>query len=233
MSETPIPPAALKALAEIDSATISNAIELFKVRDPVTGYASLELRCQYPDLKPMVGYAVTCTEDNTTAGDQRPMRMEQLIDVMEAAPKPAILVIKQLGTDRLRSCFTGDMFCTTLQKLGFVGVVTDGGNRDSSGIRSNAPGFQIFSPGWVVSHGYGVFIDFNVTVSVYGLTIQPNDLLHGDESGLLTIPHEIAEDVVAKARGVKEDEAAFFEFLKSDSFTVDGLKAQLRGHSKH
>ena len=31
---------------------------------------------------------------------------------------------------------------------------------------------------------------------------------------------------------VKEDEAAFFEFLKSDSFTVDGLKAQLRGHSQ-
>lgn len=33
--------------------------------------------------------------------------------------------------------------------------------------------------------------------------------------------------------GVKEDEAAFFEFMKSDSFTVDGLKAQLKGHSKH
>ena len=89
ISETPIPPAALKALAEIDSATISNAIEPFKVRDPLTGYASLELRCQYPDLKPMVGYAVTCVKDTTTAGDQRPMRMDELIDVIEAAPKPA------------------------------------------------------------------------------------------------------------------------------------------------
>lgn len=38
MSETPTPSAALKALAEIDSATISNAIELSSsvIRSPAT-----------------------------------------------------------------------------------------------------------------------------------------------------------------------------------------------------
>ena len=44
---------ALESLGQIDSATVANAIEHFEVRDPVTGYASMELRCQFTDLKPM------------------------------------------------------------------------------------------------------------------------------------------------------------------------------------
>ena len=59
------------------------------------------------------------------------------------------------------------------QKLGAVGLVTDMGNRDLRGIRRRAPGFQLFGPGSVVSHGYGGIIDSIVTVSVCGLTVQP------------------------------------------------------------
>ncbi|MCL4488848.1 MAG: RraA family protein [Chloroflexi bacterium] len=220
----------LDALREFDSPTISNAIEHFKVRDPVTGYASLELRCQFPELKPMVGYAVTCTADTTTAGDHRPMRVHDLLDAVQASPKPAVVVVKHVGPDRLRTAFVGDMICTALQKLGAVGVVTDGGNRDASGIRRRAPGFQLFAPGWVVSHGYGVYMDFNVTVSVCGLTIQPGDLLHGDESGLLTIPLDIAEPAVVQATAVREAEAEYFEYLQSSSFTYEGLKSRIGRH---
>ena len=39
----------LDALREIDSATISNAIEMFKVRGLTEGYASMELRCRFLD----------------------------------------------------------------------------------------------------------------------------------------------------------------------------------------
>ena len=188
MTSTQLSPEVLKALGEFDSPTISNAIEHFKVRDAVTGYTSTELRCQFPDQKPTVGYAVTCTGDTTSPRGKEPMRLDMLLDAVQAAPKPAVLVIKYVGPDRLRSCFVGDMFCTVLHKLGVVGLVTDGGCRDKSGVRERTPGFQIFSPGWVVSHGYGVYLDVGITVSICGLTIQPGDLLHGDENGLLTVP---------------------------------------------
>ncbi|HZQ06453.1 MAG TPA: hypothetical protein VFD70_07715, partial [Anaerolineae bacterium] len=211
----PLPPETIQALLEFDAPTISNAIEHFRVRDPVAGYASLELRCQFPDYKPMAGYAITVTADTTTPGDKRPMRLDELLDVVHAAPKPAVLVYKHVGTDRLKSCFVGDMICTSLQKLGVVGVVTDGGGRDASGIRRRAPGFQIFSPGWVVSHGYVTFLDFGVTVSVCGLTIQPGDLLFGDESGLLTVPLDIADALIQRAAEMREGERQFFEFLES------------------
>ena len=66
-------PKQIEALGRIDSPTVSNAIEAFGVRDPTDGYASLELRCLFPDLGPMVGYAVTCTADSTTPGGPRPV----------------------------------------------------------------------------------------------------------------------------------------------------------------
>jgi regulator of RNase E activity RraA len=222
MTKQVLTPEVIEALRQIDSPTISNAIEEFQVRDPVTGYASLELRCQFPEASPMVGYAVTCT-----AGENRPSRLQELLDVFQAAPKPAVLVIKYVGNDRLRSCYLGDIFCTSLQKLGGVGIVTDGGARDRTGIKQRAPGFQLFSPGWVVSHGLGSYLDFGITVSICGLTIQPGDLLHGDESGLLTIPQELAQSVAEKAREVHRVEAEFFDFLQSDAFSFDALKQRI------
>lgn len=230
MTKAPLSPEVLKALRQFDSPTISNAIEHFRVRDPITGYASMELRCQFPDLKPMAGYAVTCTADTTSPEDDRPMRLDDLLDAVQAAPKPAVVVIKYVGKDCLRSCFVGDMFCAALQKLGVVGVVTDGGSRDKSGIRRRAPGFQIFSPGWVVSHGYGVYIDFGLPVSICGLTIESGDLLHGDESGLLTIPLDIAEAVLDQARLIRDAEKEFFDFLDSSTFTYEKLKRRIGRH---
>ena len=227
---TVLSPELLEALRECDSPTISNAIEHFKVRDTTTGYASMELQCQFPDLKPMVGYAVTCTVDTTTAGDQRPMRLDRLLDTVRVAPKPAVIVAQYLGPDRLRSCLLGDMSCSAFQKLGSVGLVTDCGNRDKSGVARRAPGFQIFSPGWVVSHGWGVFIDIGITVSICGLTIQPGDLLHGDANGLLTVPPGIIEGVLEQAKLIQDAEKEYFDFLQGSTYTYEGLRNRLGRH---
>ena len=101
------------------------------------------------------------------------------------------------------------------------------GNRDLRGIRRRAPGFQLFSPGSVVSHGYAVIIDFSVTVSVCGLSVQPGELLHGDENGLVKIPPDVAEAVVDQAKRVLETEAEYFDFMQNDSYTYEGLKRRM------
>ena len=114
--------------------------------------------------------------------------------------------------------------CAAFQKYGVTGVVSDGGVRDLAGVRKRAPGFQIFSPGTVVAHGYGTYLEFNRTVSVAGLTIEPGDLLHGDGSGLLKVPIEIAAETVDQARAVRKKENEFFEYLESGSFSHEGVK---------
>ena len=143
----------VEKLSGFDTATVANAIEHFKVRDPVVGYASLELRAQISNPKPMVGYAVTCTKTTTSPGDKRPQGLEKVLDLIDDSRKPAVLVFQYLGDDRLRGCSIGDMFCAALDRLGVVGAVADHGVRDLQGISDRVPGFQVFSPGCVASHG--------------------------------------------------------------------------------
>ncbi|HBY94841.1 MAG TPA: hypothetical protein DEP84_12940 [Chloroflexi bacterium] len=213
----------LEALRQIDAPTIANAIEAFDLRDATDGYASLELRCLFPDLSPVVGYAVTCTADTTSPGKNRLSAIQALYEAVHMAPKPAIVVIKDIGPNRLRSCHAGDVMATLFQKLGGVGLVTDGGVRDLDGIRQRAPGFQMFAPGVVVSHGVPTIVEVGVTVSICGLTVRPGDLLHGDSNGLVNIPHAIADQVAGEAEKVWQREREFVEFVKSPAFTLQAL----------
>ncbi len=174
----------------------------------------------------MVGYAVTCTADTTTPGRTGPMRLGRVLDMVRGAPKPAVLVVQFDGADRAKSCIAGDMFTSALAKLGVAGLVTDMGARDIRQIHERAPDFQLFCPGAVVSHGYGVFLDFAVEVSICGLGIRPGDLLHGDDSGLLTVPTEIAQAVAERAAETRQSEADYFDFLEND-FSYEGLKQRL------
>jgi regulator of RNase E activity RraA len=59
------------------------------------------------------------------------------------------------------------------------------------------------------------------------MEIQPGDLLHGDENGSVNVPMDIAEAVVEKARKVRDTEAKLFEYLGSQSVTLEGLKSHV------
>lgn len=217
-----------RALGQFDSATVANAIEHFKVRDPTIGYANNELICHTPEISvPMVGYAVTCTVDSTTPGDTRPSRVDELIGLVAELEKPFVLVALYEGPDRSRSCMFGDMFCTMLAKLGGVGIVTDANGRDLSGIKRRTVGFHVFCRGWVVSHGYPAFINFNMPLTICGLNVNPGDLLHGDESGLVSVPLSIASDIASRAKTVHEDEVEFFKFLEKDAYTIEQLQQRI------
>ena len=142
----------LDALRRIDSPTIANAVEVFRVRPRVEGFAGWELRCAFPELGSMVGYAVTCTADTTTEARADERGLLRLWAAIEAAPKPAVLVIKDIGPERSRSCHMGEVMATTAKALGAVGCISDGGLRDVVEVRALG-GFQYFCPGFVVSHG--------------------------------------------------------------------------------
>lgn len=217
-------PAQIAALAAIDSPTVANAIERFQARPRTAGYADRDLRCAFPALGSMVGYAVTCTADSSTEGRADGAGLIGLWEALEAAPSPAVLVIKDVGPDPRRGCHMGEIMATIAKTLGAVGCVTDGGLRDVREVEALG-GFQYFCPGFVVSHGQAVILDVGVEVTVHGLTIAPGDLLHGDVNGLLAVPHEVAAGVAEACDAVRAQERALLDLIREPGFSVAKLKA--------
>ena len=213
----------LEALRRIDSPTVSNAIEVFGVRPRVQGFAGWELRCAFPELGSMVGYAVTCTADTTTEQRTEERGLLRLWAAIEASPKPAVIVIKDIGPERTRSCHMGEVMATTAKSLGAIGCISDGGLRDVVEVRALG-GFQYFCPGFVVSHGNPFILDVNVPVTLDGMAVQPGDLLHGDVNGVLVVPDGIADKVVEEAERVRSAEREVLEFVRAPGLTVEKLR---------
>ena len=216
-------PGQLAVLAAIDSPTVANAIERFRVRRRIDGYADRDLRCAFPQLGTMVGYAVTCTADSTTEGRSDGAGLIGLWAALEAAPKPAVLVIKDVGPDPRKGCHMGEIMATIAKALGAVGCVSDGGLRDVREVEALG-GFQYFCPGFVVSHGQPVILDVDVPVAVHGLSIEPGTLLHGDVNGLLAVPEAIAGEVAAACDAVRAEERALLDLITAPGFTVEKLR---------
>lgn len=215
---TVLPPAQLDALRRIDSPTIANAIETFEIRPRVSGYVGYDIRCIFPELPPTVGYAVTCTVDSTTESREG-IGFNSLYELLEKAPTPAIVVMQDVGTDRLHSCHAGEVMSTRMKSLGAIGILTDGGLRDVREVGALG-GFQYFCAGLVVSHGNPICVSVGDVVTISGMTVRPGDLLHGDVNGVVHIPDECAADVAAVAYSTWERENETIRGFISRQVTV-------------
>ncbi len=220
-------PEQLAALRAIDSPTIANAIEEFDARDRRAGYMDGSIRCLYPELGEIVGYAYTVTFKDREAGDP-PMRQAWIEALEQAAglPAPRILVAHDASPDVPAAIF-GEIMCTMLARLDFVGVITDGAVRDINEVR--ALGLQYFASGVIVSHGQITIESFAAPVTVAGLAVSPGDLLHADRNGVVQIPAEIAAQVADKAAEVRRDEGKLLEALADPAFTLEKFKQVMLG----
>lgn len=217
----------LAALRAIDSPTIANAIEEFDARDRRAGYMDGSIRCIYPELDEIVGYAYTITFKNR-GPDDPPMRQEWIkaLEHAQALPTPRILVARDASKDVPAALF-GEIMCTMLTRLDFAGVITDGAVRDLNEVREL--GLQYFASGVIVSHGQITVESYATPVTVAGLTVNPGDLLHADCNGVVQIPAEIAADVAAKAEEVRQDEGKLLEALADPAFTLEKFKKVMLG----
>src|SRR5450432_860492 len=215
-------PIDLKLLAQFDTPTICNTIELFEIRPRTAGYMDGRIRACFPEMPPAVGYAATATMRCALPrreGDVYGSLDEQVARFAEL-PGPPIVVFQDLDDPAVAATF-GEIMCTTYQSFGAVGLITSGAARDLDQVRRI--GFPTFSNGAICSHGYSHIVDLHRAVRVGGLTIQPGDLIHADANGIATIPLEIAADVAHAAAEFVAAESLVLDYLKSGSPTVAGF----------
>lgn len=211
----------LAALRAITTPTLSNAIELFDVRPRNQGFMSPDVRCLFPELGPMVGYAVTArfTADQPAAN---PGSRYELWKRILQIPEPRVLVLHDLDQPAGVGAFVGEVMATIHQRLGCLGVVTNGCVRDLDEVR--ALGFHMFAAGACVSHAYVDLVDYGGPVKVGGLVVQTGDLLHADKHGVLSIPKEIAAELPEAAAKINAREQRILSHCKSSQFALQELK---------
>ena len=223
----PLTPEQLAELKRFSSCTLSNAIERFGLRPRNQGFMSPEIRCIFPDLAPLVGYAVTCTiaADQPAAGTRQAAR-DAYWEYSQTIPGPRVCVHQDLDQPAMIGAFFGDTNSNIHLALGFAGAITNGSVRDLS--ECHELGFQFFAPGPSVSHAYVHIVDFGTPVKVGGLLVRPGDLIFADRHGVLSIPNEIAGQVVAVAEEIEYLEGQMNAFCQSPDFTIESFKPVFR-----
>ena len=215
-------PDVLQKLANYDTPTVCNVVELWDIRLRNTGYMDGSIQACFPEMPPMVGYASTATFRSMApprSGDVY-AGLHQQAEAFAEMPGPAVVVFQDLDEPTAAATF-GEVMCSTYKAFGATGIVTSGAGRDLDQVR--ALGFPAFTNGTICAHGYCHTLALNVPVTVGGLTIYPGDLLHGDVNGVTTIPLEIASEVPDACQEFMQAEQVIFDYLKSDSVTPAGF----------
>jgi len=138
----------IEELKKYDTPTVTNAVATYpKNKETCLGlyhpwqgewYTDQTLKCMYPELGPVVGYAVTCVYGLPDSDYQRHANIADVVSAINDSPKPVILAVKQNFPEEIKkkNGLLGGNMMTAFQAAGCVGVLTDGPSRDVDEIRS-------------------------------------------------------------------------------------------------
>jgi 4-hydroxy-4-methyl-2-oxoglutarate aldolase len=219
-----VDPAVLDRLRTFNTPTVSNAIEVFAVRPRNEGFMRPEIRCVFPGLGVMVGYAVTLKIEAAAPGGKGTAipHSAHWQDIM-TVPAPRVVVVEDVDDPPGVGSFWGEVNVNMHRAMGCVGVVTNGSVRDLGEVEPL--GFHFFAGHVSVSHAYVHIVEIGTPVRVGGLTVRPGDLLHGDRHGVTSIPLEVAARIPEGVKVVDTMERQIISYSQSPDFTVEGLTA--------
>lgn len=225
-----IAPETLDKLAQFDTPTICNIIELFDLRPRTDGFMDRRIQAGFPELPPMVGFAATAAFRSSAppaGGDAYGGMMEQ-VEQFEALPGPAVVVFEDLDNPPVGATF-GEVMCSVYKAFGSTGLITSGGGRDLLQVRQLD--YPVFTGSTICSHAYCHILHIGLPVHVGGLVVRQADLLHGDANGVTNIPLEIAAEVAEVADEFIAAERIVLDYVNgpdSDSKTPQAFNAHYK-----
>jgi regulator of RNase E activity RraA len=218
-----VSPEQLEFLRGVDSPTIANAIERFKVRDRCDGYVGGAVRALFPELGTMVGYALTVTMSNQPGRPAGRDGFWRMWEALAQIPRPSVVVVQDVSGAPTRVAYCGEVMATLARRLGAVGIVTDGGVRDVAEVR--ALGMHYFARYLVVSHGNFDILDVGGEITLDGQIVRTGDLLHGDANGIVIVPSAVVAELPEAVAAVRTRERRMMDYINGPDFTLDGAKA--------
>jgi RraA family protein len=140
--------------------------------------------------------------------------------------QPGDVIVVDAGGDLTNSLF-GEIMTATAIKRGVAGVVLNGAVRDADEIGRGT--FPLYAAG--VTHR-GPYKDgpgeINVPIAIDGMVIHPGDLIVGDADGLLCVPIDNAEEVLAATRKKMDAEKKMMEEIANGTLDTAWIDATLK-----
>ena len=110
-------------MRQLDACTLANAIETFHERLRNEGFADNSVRCLFPHLPPMLGYAATVKIRGSappTADGRYPDRTDWW-DYILSLPAPRVLVVQDVATRAGLGSLLGAVHVNILARSGLRG----------------------------------------------------------------------------------------------------------------
>jgi RraA family protein len=140
--------------------------------------------------------------------------------------QPGDVIVVDAGGDLTNALF-GEIMVATAVKLGLAGIVLNGAVRDSEEIGQGD--FPLYAAG--VSHR-GPYKDgpgeINVPIAIDGMVIHPGDLIVGDADGLLCVPRDQAEAILAATHEKMEAEKKMLADIAAGRLDTSWIDATLK-----
>ena len=200
---------------KIDTATLSDALDKLGVAGQCLGVKPLDHRFRMAGRAFTLAYAPVGHPAGTVG------------DFIDDVPEGAVVVIDNGG--RPDATVWGDILTFCAHKRGLAGTVIDGACRDTH--LALDLGYPMYSRSYSMRTGKDrVQLESVQTIVTIGdARVRPGDILRGDSDGVVVIPQEREEEVLAVAEEIEAAEARIRAAI-AGGMRLDEARSQQKYH---
>lgn len=194
----------MQRLAQFDTAEISDALDSCGIEGALLGIKPITHGTKF------VGEAFTV---KYRPYEEKQTEFKNAGNYIDEVPEHAVIVIDNDGRE---DCTTwGDILTQVAMNRNIKGTVVFGAVRDVAFIREAK--YPLFASATYMRSGKNRVYKSaqQCTLSINGVEIQPNDIIVGDDNGVLVIPKSRLKEIVEKASNIKTTEQAIISSVKS------------------
>lgn len=203
MHQEPLNANARLSLAALATSNLSDAMDQLGIRGAVAG-----IRPQWGKTT-VIGRAITI---RMTAAGAVPSKAHLGVDAIAAAHPGDVIVIDNRG-DLHNNCW-GEILSMGARMKGITGVIVDGAVRDVDMCEEFDFPVHARATVPITARGRVVQEAWNVPVRLGDAPVRPGDVIVADVNGVVAIPFERLDAVIAAAQEIAAKELAMVEALR-------------------
>ena len=226
MAESMMSESLLRLLRSVDTPTVCNAIEVAQGKRGFNRFTRGTMCHSRPGDPAIVGFARTAKISGLAPPVEPPdtirARRMDYFRSMAAGSGPAAAVIEDVDYPNCIAGWWGEVHVAVHKGLGLAGALTNGVMRDLDVIDD---GFPVLAGSVGPSHGFVHVVEIGTPVTILGMRLAQDELIHADRHGAVVIPGEVIGDLERAIETVIAAESLILGPAREPGFNIDKLEA--------